>query len=128
MNEAVQQVIEKAAGVSPSGETVWFWLVFAAVFLMAGTEVLTNLLWKNSSASFSHLPTSVVISTGMAAAAGVAFQILLWQVGVTRMESALPHSTVPNRKDRQGQAARSDKRNIRPKGARRKSPKIEAES
>jgi hypothetical protein len=97
VNEAVHQVIEKdpakalaVAGMIASGETVWFWLVFAAVFLMAGTEVVTNLLWRNSFASVSHTgPTSVVISAGVVAAAGVALQMLLWQVGVMRMESRL---------------------------------------
>jgi DNA-directed RNA polymerase subunit RPC12/RpoP len=97
VSEAVHQVIEKdpgkalvIAGVMGSGETVWFWLVFVAVFLMAGTEFLTNLIWKNPYASISYTgPTSVLISAAVVAVAGVAVQILLWQVGVMRMESHL---------------------------------------
>jgi hypothetical protein len=97
VNEAVHQIIEKdpgkalmVAGAIASGETVWFWLAFAAVCLMAGTEFLTNLLWKNSYASVSYTgPISVVISAAVVAVAGVAVQMLLWQVGVMRMEARL---------------------------------------
>jgi hypothetical protein len=55
VNDAVHRIIEKdpasalaVAAAIGSEETVWFWLVFAAVFLTAGTEFLTNLPWRNS--------------------------------------------------------------------------------
>jgi hypothetical protein len=73
-----------------SGKTTWFWLTLSAVFLIAVTELLSNLLWRNPFESVRFAVPAVWLgSAGAVACAGLAVQAVLWQFGITAMESEL---------------------------------------
>jgi hypothetical protein len=92
MNEAIRDDPDSALVMAltlTTGKTAWFWLTFVFVLLIGATEALCNLLWK----SMELVKASVLFGVGSATVfgliIGIGAQVLLWEVGLSAMESRL---------------------------------------
>jgi TolA-binding protein len=72
-----------------SGKTVWFWLALVSVLLVAATEAVSNLLWKSFELVRPVALGGIAAGALVLAVAGVGTQAVLWQTGLTAMESRL---------------------------------------
>lgn len=91
-----------------SGKTPWFWLTFTAVLLIGLTEAFSNLMWK----TLEYISPITFIGIGTTAAvlalSGVGLQFILWELGLTAMESRLAqiHHAEQERERARQEAAR----------------------
>ena len=83
-----QSTLMMTSGLA-SGKTLWFWLTFVAVLSIGATETVTNLVWNTSASVRGVVLAGLAAGTVFLIIAGVSTQFMLWEKGLTALESRL---------------------------------------